>query len=74
MSLCVGDLCLPRGRPSPCRRYSYSCFIFQTEVDLDKWLTKVDTSSTLHCANLFLNGNEHHEDSDLENIFVYQVK
>lgn len=46
----------------------------QTEVDLDKWLTKVDTSSTLHCANLLLYGNEHHEDSDLENIFVYQVK
>ncbi|XP_063425726.1 uncharacterized protein LOC134709496 [Mytilus trossulus] len=45
----------------------------QTKVDLDKWVKKIDTSATLPHANLLLYGNEDHEDSDLENIFVYKV-
>lgn len=46
----------------------------QTEVDLSMWLKKLDTSATLHCANFLLYGDEFHEESDLENIFVYEVK
>lgn len=49
-------------------------FSFQTEVNLTKWVNRVDSSELLKQANMVLHGSEGYEDSDLGNVNVYIVK